>query len=58
MIRCLILLVELFLIGLEHGDSQLVFLSFLSLALFLFVINMLIGFLFFVFSLFSSPCTR
>ena len=45
-IRCLLLLVELFLIGLELGDSRLVILSLLSLALFLFVINLWIGFLF------------
>ena len=52
MIRCLLLLVELFLIGLGHGDSQLVILSLFFLALFLFVINMLIGFLFCFFSVF------
>ena len=34
-IRCLILLVELFLIGLRLGDSRLVILSLLFLALFL-----------------------
>ena len=45
-IRCLLLLVELFLIGFELGDSRLVILSLLSLALFLFVINLWIGFLF------------
>ena len=52
-IRCLLLLVELFLIGLGLGDSRPVILSLLSLALFLFVINLLFGFFF---SLFSSPC--
>ena len=45
-IRCLFLLVGLFLIGLGLGDSRLVILSLLSLALFLFVINLWIGFLF------------
>ena len=50
-IRCLLLSVELFLIGLGHGDSSLVILSLLSLALFIFVINMLIGFLFCFFSI-------
>ena len=52
-IRCLLLLVGLFFIGLRLGGSQLVILSLLSLALFLFVINLWIGFLvcfFFVFS--------
>ena len=48
-IRCLLLLVELFLIGLGLRDSRLVILSLLSLALFLFVINLLVGFLFLFF---------
>ena len=51
-IRCLLLLVELFLIGFELGDSRLVILSLLSLALFLFVINLWIGFLFCFFFVF------
>ena len=46
-IRCLLLLVELFLIGLGLRDSRLVIISLLSLALFLFVINLWIGFCFF-----------
>ena len=49
---------ELYLTSLRLGDSRPVILSLLSLALFLFVINLLFGFPFFfvVFSLFSSPC--
>ena len=39
-IRCLLLLVGLFLIGLGLGDSRLVIFFLLSLALFLFVINL------------------
>ena len=57
MIRCLLLLVEFFLIGLGFGDSRLVILSLLFFALFLFVINLLFGFppfFFFFFSVFFS----
>ena len=43
-IRCLLLLVELFFIGLGFGDLRLVFLSLLSLVLFFFVINLLFDF--------------
>ena len=57
MIRCLLLLVEFSLIGLGLGDSRLVILSLLFLALFLFVINLCLVF-YYVFSLFSffSSC--
>ena len=52
-IRCLLLLVGLVLIGLRLEDSRLVILSLLSLALFFFVINLQIGFLFCFFFVFS-----
>ena len=48
----MLLLVELYLTDLGHGDSQLVLLSLLFLAFFSFVIDLLPGFLLFLFSFF------
>ena len=55
-IRCLLLLVGLFLIGLGFGDSRLVILSLLFLTLFLFCNYSVDWFSFMFFSLFSSFC--
>jgi len=48
----MLLLVELYLTDLGHGDSRLVLLSLLFLAFFSFVIDLLPGFLLFLFSFF------